>query len=86
MNRADLQDHVTQSFGIRSEEFARLYEAFAAYFDVTLEEFVRRRHLDLQKAGNRNPDIYAALRQEVLDMRFAARNVTERQIRRLIYG
>jgi hypothetical protein len=86
MNRADLQNHVTQSYGIRAEEFVRLYEAFAAYFDVTLEEHVRRRHLELQKTGMRNPDIYAALLEEVPDMRFAARGVTERKIRRLIYG
>ena len=86
MNRADLQNHVTQTYGIRTEEFPRLYEAFAAFFDVTLEEYVGRRHLELQKAGMRNQDIYAALLREVTDMRFAERDVTERQIRRLIYG
>jgi hypothetical protein len=86
MNRSDLQNHVTQTYGVPAQEFARLYEAFAAFFDVTLEEFVLRRHIELQKAGKRNPQIYAALAQEVPDMRFAAREVTERQIRRLIYG
>jgi hypothetical protein len=86
MNRSDLQNHVTQTYGIPASEFARLYEAFAAFFDVTLEEFVQRRHIELQKAGRRNPQIYSLLLQEVQDMRFAARDVTERQIRRLIYG
>ena len=86
MERADLRLHVTQNFGIEPAAFERLFEAFAAYFDVSLEEFVRRRHLELQKAGARNETIYAALLAEARDMRFAERGLTERRIRRLIYG
>jgi hypothetical protein len=86
MERADLRLHVAQTFGVEPAAFDRLYEAFAAYFDVSLEEYVRRRHLELQKAGARNEAIYAALLAEARDMRFAERGLTERRIRRLIYG
>jgi hypothetical protein len=86
MKRSDLQTHVAQTYGIPSAAFNRLYEEFAAFYDVTLEEFVRRRHLEMQKAGKRNREIYLALLREVRAMRFSVRDVSERQIRRLVYG
>jgi len=86
MTRADLRGHVTQSYGVREAEFDRLFEEFAAFFDVTLEEFIRRRHQEMQRTGARNAAIYAALREEARQMRFAVRRLSERQVRRIIYG
>lgn len=86
MNRSDLKSHIVDNYGITPESFERLFEEFAAYFDVTVEEFVRRRHLEMQKAGARNESIYAALMEEAREMRFAVRGLSERQVRRLIYG
>jgi hypothetical protein len=86
MKRSDLQSHLTLTFGISGSEFDRLYEEFAAFFDVTLEAFVQRRHLELHKAGKRNDEIYSILLQEIGTMRFSVRDVSERQIRRLVYG
>ena len=86
MKRSELQDHISQTYGIPAAQFDRLYEEFAAFFDVTLEEFTRRRHLEMQKDGKRNDQIYAAILQETREMRFAVRDVSERQIRRLVYG
>jgi hypothetical protein len=86
MNRSDLKSHVTQTYGIAPAAFERLFEEFAAFFDLSVEEFVRRRHIEMQKQGARNDTIYASLLAETRDMRFAARGLTERQIRRLIYG
>ena len=50
------------------------------------EDFARRRHLELQRAGCQNSDIYARLATEMAARRFRAPTYTERQIRRIIYG
>ena len=56
------------------------------YLDERPEDFVIRRHAELQRAGLRNPEIYARLQAELSTRRFSAPNYSERQLRRLIYG
>jgi hypothetical protein len=50
------------------------------------EEFVCRRHRELQAEGVTNTEIFARLRAELARWRFRAPEYSERQIRRLIYG
>jgi hypothetical protein len=70
-----------------SEREARhLVGEVVAFLDETVEQFARRRHQDLQRQGIGNADIYRAIAVEVGQRRFAAPPLSERQIRRLIYG
>jgi hypothetical protein len=47
---------------------------------------VRRRHLAMQGEGLSNPEIFARLQAELAQWRFRTPELTERQIRRIIYG
>lgn len=58
-----------------------------AFYSETLEAFVQRRHGELQsRGGRRNAQIYRQIASEVAARPFAAPALSERQIRRLIYG
>jgi hypothetical protein len=61
-------------------------EEVVAYFREPVEAFVRRRHRELQAAGRANPEIFAAIARDVAERPVAAPPLTERQIRRVIYG
>ncbi|MDA8068803.1 MAG: hypothetical protein M0T77_09375 [Actinomycetota bacterium] len=80
-----LLDHLEQS-GITRGVAARVVEEVMAYFSETAEEFVRRRHRELQRAGVTNSRSLALIAQELVQRRVAGPALSERQVRRLIYG
>lgn len=57
-----------------------------AYFSESLPDFVARRHRELRAQSLRNEAIYQRIADEVRERRFVAGPLSERQIRRLIYG
>ncbi len=57
-----------------------------AHLDETVEAYLRRRHRELQAEGRANAEIFAVLAEEVGSRPFAVRSMSERQIRRAIYG
>jgi hypothetical protein len=64
-----------------------LAEVLCVLSQETLEQFVVRRHRELKSTGEaRNETIYRVIAQEVAARPFAAPPLSERQIRRLIYG
>jgi hypothetical protein len=67
-------------------EATRVVGDVFAYLSETPESYVRRRHLVLQADGLSNPEIFARLQAELEQWRFRAPGLTERQIRRIIYG
>lgn len=81
-----LVTHVVESTGLSPTEAARLVEDVLAFHHETLEELVRRRHAELKTYGARNPEIFARLAQELRTRVVAAPDLTERQLRRIIYG
>ena len=64
----------------------RAVEEMLAYFDETPERFVIRRHRELQEDGVKNIQAFAQIRAELDNTRFVAPPLSERQVRRLIYG
>ena len=52
----------------------------------TVDDYVAERHRELSARGDRNPDIYETIMRELASLRFAAPPLSERQIRRRIYG
>lgn len=56
-----------------------------AYFDEPVEQYVRRRHTQLQQRGRSNAEIWPTLDAEVAGHRFPV-DVTERRLRRIVYG
>lgn len=80
-----LLDHLEQS-GIARGVAARVVEEVVAYFSETAEEFVRRRHRELQRAGVTNARSLALIAAELAERRVAGPALSERQVRRVIYG
>jgi len=86
MQSSEFRRHLEETYGIAGEDYSRLVEEFLAYFGSTLEEYVRARHLALQRLGKRNPEIFRQIVEESQTLRFAERDLSERRVRRLIYG
>ena len=83
----DLIRNVAASTGLPEATASRVVADVAAYFGETVEQFVTRRHAELQGKGNkRNDDIWPQLASELKARRFRAEDLTERQLRRIIYG
>jgi hypothetical protein len=86
MRDGNFKWHIVETYNLSDRDFDRLYEEFLSHFDTGLEDFVRHRHLELQDEGMRNDAIYRVLVREVAERRFPAGDISERRIRRIIYG
>ena len=82
----DLVGHVSRSTGLPPGVAARVVADVVAYFAETPPDFVRRRHGELKRRGLTNDQIFRALTDELVHRRFAAPELSERQLRRLVYG
>jgi hypothetical protein len=81
-----LVDHVVASTGLTPAEAARVIDDVVAYHAEPVEEFVRRRHAQLRTFGARNDEIFARVAEELRGRVVAAPVLSERQLRRMIYG
>jgi hypothetical protein len=82
----DLIRNVAASTGLPESTASRLVTDVTAYFSETVEEFVARRHAELQdKSKKRNDDIWPQLAAELKGRRFKAAELSERQLRRIVY-
>jgi hypothetical protein len=83
----DLIRNVAASTGLPEATASRVVADVAAYFGETVDQFVKRRHAELQgKDNKRNDDIWPQLAMELTGRRFRAENLSERQLRRIVYG
>jgi hypothetical protein len=82
----DLIDHLVRTTPLQRGEAARIVWDVLAYFDETTEEFVRRRHRELQSRGQRNAQIFERIASELPHRAVAPPELTLRQLRRIVYG
>ncbi|MBQ0983601.1 hypothetical protein KBZ10_03455 [Streptomyces sp. F63] len=82
----DLVDHLVRSTPLRRGEAVRVVLDVLAYFDETVEDFVRRRHRELRSAGLANAAIYDRIAAELPHRAVAPPELSLRQLRRVIYG
>ncbi len=78
--------HLLETQGIPLEEAEQLVREVVNYFRESPDEFVRRRHHELQNTGMKNAAIFEQLATEIAARRFPAGPYSVRQIRRMIYG
>jgi hypothetical protein len=72
---------------LRPGEARRVVGEVIAFFSAeTAEEYVRRRHRELRGRGLLNAEIFARVAGELRCRPVAAPRLSERQVRRLIYG
>ena len=82
----ELIEYLARTTRLSRAEAERVVADVLAYFSESTEEFVTRRHLELQAEDRRNDEIYAQIAAELATRRFTAAPLTQRQIRRLVYG
>jgi len=82
----ELIDHLRRLGPLDARQAARLLDEVLAFYAETPDAFIRRRHRELQLAGFANAAIYRTLLDELPTRRFAVAPLSERQIRRTIYG
>ncbi|WP_246160736.1 hypothetical protein [Nocardioides humilatus] len=78
--------HVVATTGLGPSEAARVIDDVLAFHQEPVDAYVRRRHTELQQRGLKNPAIFATLSDELAARPFAAPDLSERQLRRIIYG
>ena len=82
----DLVGYLVRTSRLTRSEAVRLVDEVLAFLGDLPEDFVRRRHRELQNAGRPNSEIFARIAIELEGWRFRAPTYTERQLRRIIYG
>ncbi|MGH9061843.1 MAG: hypothetical protein ACRDZY_20365 [Acidimicrobiales bacterium] len=82
----ELIAHLVGSTPLRPAEASRVVAEVLAYFSETTEQFVRRRHRELQADGRLNPAIWPTVAVELAARRVRPPTLSERQLRRLVYG
>lgn len=81
-----LVDRVVASTGLSPAEASRVVEDVVAFHAEPVEDYVRRRHAHLKTYGAKNDEIFARIAEELAGRVVAAPQLTERQLRRVIYG
>ena len=81
-----LVDHLVATTELTAAEAARVVEDVLAFHAEPVDAYVRRRHAELKTQGVRNPEIFARLGQELAQRVVAAPELSERQLRRIVYG
>jgi hypothetical protein len=82
----ELVEHLTRTTPLSPDAAARIVEDVVAYFSEPAEDFIRRRHRELQAARQANSESFRRIAAELAGRPVAAPQFSERQIRRVIYG
>lgn len=88
-DRDDLQvllAHLGRVSGATGPTVEKIVRETVEHFAETVEQFVARRHAELQAEDLKNEAIFTRIQDELRARRFAAPELSERQIRRLVYG
>jgi hypothetical protein len=81
-----LVDHLVATTDLTPAEAERVVDDVVAFHAEPVESYVRRRHAELKVHGARNPEIFARLAEELAQRVVAAPALSERQLRRIVYG
>ena len=82
----ELVEQVCRTTGLPATQARRVVDDVLAYFTATTEEYVRRRHRELQLRGVRNDQSFAVIAAELRRYPVRAPDLSARQLRRIVYG
>jgi len=82
----ELVARVADSSGLTHGEAARVIGDVLAHFAEPVDAYVRRRHRELQTYGVRNDAAFRTIAAELRARLVAAPELSERQLRRIVYG
>jgi hypothetical protein len=82
----ELVQRVADSLGIEEGEAQRIVGEVIAYYQEPVESYILRRHATYKRQGLQNAQIFPLLIQELDERLVAPPRLSERQVRRIIYG
>lgn len=82
----ELVGRVAETTGLSPGEARRVIEDVVAWYAEPVEDYVRRRHRELQTYGMRNPQAFARIADELPRRVVAPAALSQRQLRRIVYG
>lgn len=82
----DLVAYLVRTSPLTRPEASRLVDEVTSFLKESAEEFICRRHRELQRAGFANHEIFSRISAEAAGRRFRAPTYTARQLRRIVYG
>lgn len=85
-NIIELKNRLSHIIPIEFVDIDKLYEELISFFSDTQEKFITKRHRELQNEGYKNKDIYIILIGEIKHHLFKGKDLSERQVKRIIYG
>jgi hypothetical protein len=84
---SELVEQITRTTGLSAADASRVVADVMAYLaSDTAEDYVRRRHRELQLRGVRNDAIFARVGEELRRRPVRAPELSARQLRRIVYG
>lgn len=78
--------YLADQYGLSPEQLESLLQDIWTFSALTCEAYALKRHEELRLEGWQNEKIYAQLLEEMESGRFQSRELSPRQIRRIIYG
>lgn len=82
----ELLERVAATTELSAAEAQRVIDDVLAFYREPVEDYVRRRHAELQLYGTRNAVAFAGIAAELRDRLVRAPELSERQLRRIVYG
>ena len=82
----ELVTHLVRTSPLSPSEAARVVAEVLGYFGESAQEFVRRRHRELKTGGLTNERAFALIAAELPARRVSPPQLSQRQLRRLVYG
>ena len=82
----DAQQRLQSLLGLSGRQAARAVDEVLDALGLEVDEFIARRHAELQSQGENNTEIFERIAEELATLRFKAPALSARQIRRRIYG
>jgi hypothetical protein len=82
----DAQQRLKSLLGLSGAQAARAVDEVLDSLGLEVDEYIGRRHAELQAQGESNHQIFERIASELRSLRFKAPALSARQIRRRIYG
>jgi hypothetical protein len=82
----DVQQRLQSLLGLSRAQASRAVDEVLDSLGLEVDEYIARRHGELQAQGESNNEIFERIAEELRVLRFKAPKLSARQIRRRIYG
>jgi len=82
----EVRQRLQSVLGLSRTQATRAVDEVLDSLALEVDEYIARRHGELQAAGENNSEIFERIAEELRALRFKAPKLSARQIRRRIYG